>query len=170
MPDPKSQESLSGGLSAREEIDFLMREYVALRVEILEFIRSYRAHARNFSIVLGVVVALVSFAAKADNGFVLAHSRLFWFFVGMGVTTIVAYFVFDALEAQYAMFAVASRAADLEEQINERAGRDLLIWESNLSDRYWWDPKHDAPYWWCWESPLQGIGYPSKYLICTCLL
>jgi hypothetical protein len=156
--------------SEKDEIDILMREYLALRAEILEFVRYYRAHARYAGVFLGVVVALVSFAAKSDGGLALAHSRLFVFAIGIGITTAVTYFAFDALEAQYAMFAVGSRAATLEDEINNRAGKRLLIWESILSDRYWWMPKHNEQYWWQWESPLQGVKYPSKFLVLYMLL
>jgi hypothetical protein len=147
------------------EVDLLMKEYLALRTEIVEFVRLYRAHIRNVTAVLTITVGLLTFAGKADVSNVVVHSRLFWFFVGITIATVVSYYAFDALDAHYAMFATASRAALIENMINERAGKILMTWETRLSDRFWWDSKSLNRPWWSDKGPLKEVNYPSKYLI-----
>jgi hypothetical protein len=147
------------------QTDLLMREYVALRTEIVEFVRHYRAHVRSASVILTFTVGIISLAGKADDAFIVSNSRLLWFFIAIVTTTMVSYFAFDALEAQYALFATASRAAVLEDVINEKMGTTLLIWETRLADEYWWKPKSGRHFWWSGESPLKGVGHPSKYLV-----
>lgn len=149
----------------KAEAALLMQEYTSLRTEIADFVRYYRDHKRNVAVILSVSVALIAVLGKGDAGFSLSHSRLFWFCVGITITTIIGYFVFDALEAQYSMFAVASRAAVIEELINERAGKALLSWETELSDRFWCDNKLANVHWWSDRGPLEAVKYPSKYLI-----
>jgi hypothetical protein len=118
---------MSEPLKTVDEIDILMREYAALRSEIVENIRHWQAHARYSGIILGIVVAIITLAAKSESGVALAHSRLFWFFIGMVVTTFIAYFAFDALEAQYGLFAIASRASTIEDQVNTSAGKGSYV-------------------------------------------
>lgn len=145
------------------EADLLMKEYISLRSEIMDYVKLYGQHIRHVTAVLTITVALLSFAEKVDN---IAHSFVFWFFVGITVTTAVSYYAFDALNAHYAMFATAARAALIEDMINERAGKVLLLWESKLSHRFWWDETaaNGVP-WWSDKGPIKGVNNPSKYLV-----
>jgi hypothetical protein len=149
-------------MEKKDELDVLMRTYIAFRAEILEFVRLFRAHVNYLSIITTSIVALVSLGGKTDNAFVSSNAWL-WLYVSLAITTLVSYLVFNALEAHYAMFATAGCAADLERRINDIADKALLIWESALSDRYWWDPAHKG--YWFTAKPIKGVGYPSKYLI-----
>jgi hypothetical protein len=105
----------------------------SLKSEIQEFVRYYRAHARYLGLLVTVTIALVSIIGKvqdsslgkAASGSSVFDNPLFWFGVAVALTTVVTYLAFDALEAQYGMFATASRAAVLEEMINARSGQEL---------------------------------------------
>jgi hypothetical protein len=39
------------------------------------------------------------------------------------------------------------------------------MWESKLSYRYWWQPNNEHQFWWRWQSPLEGVMFPSKFLV-----
>jgi hypothetical protein len=131
--------------TAKDEINLLMKEYLALRGDIIEYVRQYRAHVRNASVILTIIVALLPLMGK-DSGFYLWQSRVFCFFFSVSITTVISYFAFDALEAQYAMFATAARAGTIEKMINDRARSVLLVWESQLSD-YFWTSKLPHEFW-----------------------
>jgi hypothetical protein len=157
---------MSGKLKTTDEINILVQQYLAVRSELGEFVRHYRAHVNYTAVALTAAVGLISYVASADNeGFILlTDDHVFLFITGIVVTTILAYFVFHALEAQYAMFAVASHAAILEDMINQKAGEALVIWETKLGGRFWWD-NPSAHFWWSAQSPLKDIEYPSKFLV-----
>lgn len=136
-------------LSPKEQCDILMKEYLALRSEIRENSRYYKAHIKTFAVVLTIIVAVFSLGEKF--GIVWLQSRLIWLLLGFSIPTIVSFIAFDAMETHYAVIAIAARVGCLEEQINKKAETHLLMWET-LSDEFW--PA---------RSPLRGVPHPSRY-------
>jgi hypothetical protein len=136
------------------EVNILMQNYGQVRQELMFYMSNYKSNVKYLNYVLVAVVAIVSISMKDNTGFALFRSRLFWIMSGFSLTTIVGYVSYDLLESQYALKALASRAAVLEEIINRLIGKNWLIWESHLSPQFF-----------SIKRTIKGISNPSVGLL-----
>lgn len=120
-----------------EEIDLLMKEYAILKSDQNMQAQSFKNHVRNAQILLAIIAGLVSVllsTAKVDF-----TDNFKWEWVGFSfVLTIVTYFlVYDTLEANFAVQALAERIASIEERVNQLLHRRALVWESTIAKKLW---------------------------------
>jgi hypothetical protein len=131
----------------------LLQKYSLLRQEVCLHIGYFKGHVAKFQ--------LMGSALLAAGTYVLAHSSLFpsednWWIWWLGATIIPVmchYLIFDIIESQYAMILLGERLAVLEEEINEKLGRRVLIWDSLVSPLFWQGIR-----------PMPGVLNPDWFL------
>jgi hypothetical protein len=111
------------GLTNDAKIQILLKEYDALRAEIIS-----RTSNRFSS--LGILAAVVAFSASQQN------VLLAWI-VG-GAVGLLLFGVW--LRLGYLIGRCSAQIANVEEQINALAGDDLLTWESRAVLQWVWYP------------------------------
>jgi hypothetical protein len=148
--EKKVVETSEGGVDV---VAILMQKYSLLRQEVWLHIGYFKGHIAKFQ--------LMGSALLAAGAYILSNSKLYpssenWWVWWLGTTIVPVmchYLIFDIIESQYAMILLGERLATLEEEINEKVGRQLLIWESLVSPLFWQGLR-----------PMPGVINPDWFL------
>ena len=120
-------------------IEILMKEYATLREEILFHFKEAKLPAKYLQIfiagsaVVGYYLLFHVDAGTLSTGLginVTTRGLFIWFLFAMNFVSY--YFVFDILDSYFCIFLAAARIINIEEQINNRLGMPLLVWESKF--------------------------------------
>jgi len=102
-------------LTNKDKIEILLKEYDVLRTEI-----SQRLSARmSFLGLWGALLGLMLFRGKKSSGF-----QIFILILGLVILMVVW------LQLGRIVTRCSVRVADIEQQVNDLAGEDLLVWET----------------------------------------
>jgi hypothetical protein len=133
-------------IAPNEQASVLLHEYDALRTEIVSLIGFYKAHVRNFQILIGALLGILGFAlahaasiAGGSDGWLTPTAQNWRLWLGLAVAIPVAtgYMVLDIVESAYSLILVSTHLAGVERAVNRIAGTELLTWESKVSPDFW---------------------------------
>ncbi len=140
-------------LTAGEVADILLRKYTLLKQEIFLHIGYYKGHVRNFQLIATAIFGAGAYVASNQKLFPTPDNWWAWWALTTFIPLVSNYLLFDIVETQYATILLGERLATIEEQINELAGKHLLIWESSVS-----------PLFWQTFRPIPGVINPDWFL------
>jgi hypothetical protein len=136
-------------LLRKDFIDILLKKYGMLKAEIHLQISSFKNHVRNVQIILTLLLSGTLYVV-VDPKFKFADdTALVWLAGTFGLISLVCYLVYDNADPLYQISVISERLKTLEEEINRLAGKSVLIWETQLSERF-----NDRP------KPLPGVLHP----------
>lgn len=121
-------------------VDVLMKEYTAMREEVLLHFRNAKLHLKHFQAFIALILAVASylfFSSDADRvGKIISLMALskvdVAFFAIFALDMVSFYFAFDILDSYFCMYLAAARLANIEKQINAETKKNTLIWESRF--------------------------------------
>jgi hypothetical protein len=126
--------------AASVEIDILMKKYALLREEVMFHFKTAKSHTKYFQAFFAACLAIGSYLF-----FGIEEKRLSTILCDIGFTKpgLIAllawvmnatsyYYAFDVLDCYFCMYLAAARLANIEQQINEKLGSAVLIWESKF--------------------------------------
>jgi hypothetical protein len=120
-------------LQRKDIADLLFKKYSLLKSEIHLHMSNYKKHSKSVQVVATAIYAAVSYLI-VEGKFVPNDSNVLIWAAGLFLaTSLLCYFVYDILDTLYDINVLGERMIILEENINEVAEHDLLIWERKIS-------------------------------------
>jgi hypothetical protein len=141
-------------VSESDILKILMQKYALLKQEVCLHIGYFKGHVAKFQLMGSALLAAGAYIIS--NSKILYPGRENWWIWWLGTTILPVmchYLIFDIIESQYALILLGERLATLEEEVNERVGRRLLIWDSLVSPLFWQGPR-----------PMPGVINPDWFL------
>ena len=123
-------------MDAESEVDLLMKKYVLLKQEIYLHSGYYKSHIKSFQLLMGGLMAFFGFVLSGKIPTPSEANWWLWWGFATFLWVVVQYLVFDLWEAQYAIMLISARIATIEEMINSRFRKRLLVWESLITPKY----------------------------------
>lgn len=121
-----ANDSLDGVFTQKDKVQILLHEYDTLRTEVIHRINNVYQLLAFVVALIGVLGALVSnlYMGASSSAKVGPRGLIFIAFVSLPVIWLCANLISQDLNR------IASRLRELENEINERAGEQLLKWET----------------------------------------
>ena len=114
-----------------------MKKYALLRVEVMFHLASAKSHTKYFQAFFVGFLFIAWYLFFAADPKTLSHmlevvsltkvDMLVYLLIAMNITSY--YFAIDILDSYFCIFLAGTRLANIEDQVNRRAGTPLLIWE-----------------------------------------
>ena len=120
-------------LMRKDIADILFKKYTLLKTEIHLHIGNYKKHSKHIQLVATAIFAAVSYLI-VEKHFEPSDSNILIWAAGIFLaTSLLCYFVYDILDSVYDINVLGERMIILEKEINEVSGRNLLVWETEIS-------------------------------------
>ena len=123
-------------LARKDKADIPFRKYSLLKGEIHLQIRYFKNHVKNFQLISSPILAGASYLLVNPQFTPANDNKFVWITVLYIVITATCYLIYDITDASYQILTLAERLAMIERKINAIAGEKLLIWESEISERF----------------------------------
>lgn len=131
----------------------LIEQYKIQRQEVLAMVTFYKTHIRNFQLLAGAILGATAFFLSRPELLPTAKTWWLWWSFLTFLPIVATYLLLDTLSPVYVMSILAERMANIERQLNERAGQRIFVWEeyiSRLFNRY--------------RNPIKGVVNPDWFL------
>lgn len=123
-------------LVKKDKADILFREYSLLKSEIHLQIRYFKNHVKNFQLVASPILAAAAYLLTSSQFTPSDANKFAWIAALYVIVTATCYLIYDITDASYQILVLAERMSMIERKINALAGQRLLIWESEISERF----------------------------------
>jgi len=122
---------------AHDLADLLMKQYQALKQDMVFQMGSYKNHVRNNQIIGAAIAAAGSALISSGNFEITDANKYLWLLGVFFIATVSFYMIHDVFESVFAVKALEQYLAYLEDKINEITGCRALLWQSYVASQLW---------------------------------